>query len=386
MVRPPFSRYVARYAVLAVAVVALARDFHAPEPEQVVRTAGVKTRNVIYVTTDGLRWQEVFGGADFRLLSRREGGVADVAAHRKKFDAGSREERRKALLPFLWAEIAQHGQIYGDVNSGSEAKVTNGKNFSYPGYSEMFTGWADPRIDSNNKTPNPNVTVLEWLNKQSEFRGRVAAFTSWDVFPFILNRGRSGLRIVSCWEGLSGPDLSAEELILARVIGDTHHQWEECCYDSFTFYSALQYLKREHPRVLYIGLGETDEFGHAGRYDHYLDAAHRVDHYLSVLWQTVQSLPDYRDATTLIVSTDHGRGSGPHEWRHHGLSTRSSDRIWIAAIGPDTPPLGARTRVATVTQSQIAATLAAAVGLDYRTFAPRAAPPIADILPSWHAH
>ncbi len=309
----------------------------------------------------------------------------DVQACRKRFDVGSREERRRALMPFLWSEIAQHGQIFGDVTAGSEAKVTNGKNFSYPGYSEMFTGWADPRIDSNNKIPNPNVTVLEWLNSRPQIQSRVAAFTSWDVFPFILNRERSGIRIVACWEGLNGPSLTGEERMLARLIGETHRMWEECCYDSFTFNSALQYLKRERPRVLYIGLGETDEFGHAGRYDFYLDAAHRVDSYLETLWQTIQSLPEYRDATTLIVSTDHGRGNAPFDWKNHGVTTRGSERIWIAVIGPDTPPLGVRTRTATVTQSQIAATLAATVGFDFRTFAPKAAPPILDVLPPWQS-
>ncbi len=379
------GKYLPRYALVAFALVLVGRDSDAPKPQETVHRGEARTRNVIFVTTDGLRWQEVFGGADPRLLSRRQGGVMDVQACRKRFDVGSREERRRALMPFLWSEIAQHGQIFGDVTAGSEAKVTNGKNFSYPGYSEMFTGWADPRIDSNNKIPNPNVTVLEWLNSRPQIQSRVAAFTSWDVFPFILNRERSGIRIVACWEGLNGPSLTGEERMLARLIGETHRMWEECCYDSFTFNSALQYLKRERPRVLYIGLGETDEFGHAGRYDFYLDAAHRVDSYLETLWQTIQSLPEYRDATTLIVSTDHGRGNAPFDWKNHGVTTRGSERIWIAVIGPDTPPLGVRTRTATVTQSQIAATLAATVGFDFRTFAPKAAPPILDVLPPWQS-
>ena len=71
--------------------------------------------------------------------------------------------------------------------------VTNGLWFSYPGYNEMFSGAADPRVDSNDKVPNPNVTVLEWLNSRPGFQGRVAAFGSWDVLPFILNTGRSHL-------------------------------------------------------------------------------------------------------------------------------------------------------------------------------------------------
>jgi hypothetical protein len=379
------AKYLPRYVVVAAALLFVAPESATPVPAKTPDAGESRPRNVIFITTDGLRWQEVFGGADPRLISRHEGGVSDVPACRKRFDVGSRKERRRALLPFIWSVIARQGQIFGDVTAGSEVKVTNGKNFSYPGYNEMLTGWADPRVDSNNKIPNPNVTVLEWLNSQPQLRHRVAAFTSWDVFPFILNRERSGMQIVSCWEGLNGPDLSREERMLARLIGDTHHIWEECCYDSFTFHAALQYLKRERPRVLYISLGETDEFGHAGRYDFYLDAARRVDRYLETLWQTIQSMPEYRDSTTLIVSTDHGRGNAPLDWKNHGATTRGSERIWIAVIGPDTPSLGARSRVGTATQSQIAATLAAAIGFDFRKFAPQAAPPIMDVLPKWQS-
>ena len=47
--------------------------------------------------------------------------------------------------------------------------MTNGKNFSYPGYSEILCGFSDPRIDSNAKKPNPNVTMPEWLNGKPAF-------------------------------------------------------------------------------------------------------------------------------------------------------------------------------------------------------------------------
>jgi hypothetical protein len=215
-------------------------------------------------------------------------------------------------------------------------------------------------------------------------RGRVATFASWDRFPYILNRTRSGLKVVAGWERRSNPGESGEERMLAGLIKETHHNWEECCYDSFTFYSALQYLKRERPRVLYIALGETDEFGHEGRYDYYLEAAHRFDSYLSTLWQTLQSMPEYCDSTTLIITTDHGRGSGLHQWKNHGTETPGSERIWIGVLGPDTRPLGLRSRTPTVTQSQVAATVAALLGFDYRAFAPRAGPPIMDVLPGAH--
>jgi hypothetical protein len=94
----------------------------------------------------------------------------------------------------------------------------------------------------------------------------------------------------------------------------------------------------------------------------------------------VQSSARYKDRTTLIVSTDHGRGSGPTQWRDHGVDQSGSDAIWIAVIGPDTQPLGERQTSAAVTQSQIASTIAALVGEDFQSSNPKAAPPLRDVL------
>jgi Type I phosphodiesterase / nucleotide pyrophosphatase len=352
----------------------------AAEPRERAAAVKTKTRNILLVTTDGLRWQEVFGGADPALMNKANGGVENISLLTEEFGGETPEIRRKALLPFLWNVMAKNGQLYGNANAGSEAKVTNGRNFSYPGYNEIFTGWADPSIDSNEKRQNGNVTVLEWLNGQEDFQRRIAAFGSWDRFPYILNSSRSRIRVVAGWRPLDGRGLSTEERLLSRLVTETPRIWDDCTYDTFTFHAALEYFKRQRPRVLYIGLGETDEFGHAGRYDHYLHAAHHVDTYLRILWETVQSLPDYRGTTTLILTTDHGRGDAPVEWKGHGAKVKGSERIWIGFLGPDTPPLGERTGVAPVTQSQIAATLAKFLGLDYRASAPKAAPPIAEAL------
>ena len=62
----------------------------------------------------------------------------------EEFGGDTPEIRRKALLPFIWNVMAKNGQLYGNANAGSEAKVTNGRNFSYPGYNEIFTGCGGP--------------------------------------------------------------------------------------------------------------------------------------------------------------------------------------------------------------------------------------------------
>ena len=151
--------------------------------------------NVLIVTFDGFRWQELFGGYDAALNTKQDGGVGKPESLAARFDRPTREARREALLPFIWSVLAREGQILGDASRASRVRITNGLWFSYPGYHEMLSGFADPRVDSNDKQTNPNPTVLEWLNRRSGFEGRVAAYGSWDVLPFIVAAERSGLHV-----------------------------------------------------------------------------------------------------------------------------------------------------------------------------------------------
>jgi phosphopentomutase len=142
----------------------------------------------------------------------------------------------------------------------------------------------------------------------------------------------------------------------------------------------LDYVKSAHPRVLFVGYGETDNWAHAGRYDLVLHSAQEFDQYVAELWREMQAMPEYRGSTTFIITTDHGRGSGPVQWKDHGVEEKGSENIWLAVLGPDTAPLGERSHIAVVTQAQIAATVAALLGKDFNHDVPAAAPAIADVL------
>ena len=89
--------------------------------------------NVLIVMTDGFRWQEVFRGADAALLTPKTyWGDRKLDPLREQFFAATPEERRAKLLPFLWGTLIPGGEIFGDLDVGSDAHVTNGFNFSYP--------------------------------------------------------------------------------------------------------------------------------------------------------------------------------------------------------------------------------------------------------------
>ena len=328
-----------------------------------------KTQNVIFVMADGLRWQEIFFGAEASLVPAKEAaGMHDYAT-------------RERLMPFLWRTMAKQGQVYGNAKLGSEAYVTNGLNFSYPGYNETLCGFSDPRINSNDKIPNPNVTVLEWLNGKPAFKERVAAFAAWDTFPSIFNAARAGFPVNAGYDAFRTQPMTPQFELLNRLKIESPHVWDDEAFDAIPFETALEYMKVAKPRVLYLSLGEPDDWAHAGNYAEYLRSIHRADDYLRQLWETVQALPDYRDHTTLIFSPDHGRGGAPEEWKSHGEKIPASKYIWMAFLGPDTAAMGERSHTPAVTQNQIAATLAALLGEDYNAAVPKAGKPITDVLP-----
>jgi hypothetical protein len=154
--------------------------------------------NVILVVSDGLRWQEVFRGADSTILFGDPAALGpDAELIRRRFWRATAAERRLALMPFVWGTLVREGQLLGNRDLGSRVDVTNEMRFSYPGYNEMLTGAPDSRITSNEFGPNPNVTVFEWLNQQRAFRGRVAAFGTWDTFRDIFNVERSGIDVLT---------------------------------------------------------------------------------------------------------------------------------------------------------------------------------------------
>ena len=331
--------------------------------------------NVVVITIDGLRWQEMFGGADKSYFKRSK--PDELTGAERRFWRETAIERREVLMPFMWKTVASKGQIFGDPSKNSRAHVTNGLWFSYPGYNEMFAGAADARVDSNDKVPNPNVTVLEWLNGRPPFRGRVAAFGAWDVLPSIVNTARSGITVGSGFTPVAAPRTDRERAI-NELAADLPMYWEYGTFDAPIVYAALEALRTSKPRVLYVMLGEGDEWAHAGRYDLYLDATLRADRFIQRIWDTVQSLPEYRDRTTLLVTTDHGRGATTADWTDHGRKVPAAENTWMAALGPGVPPLGVR-QGTTVTTSQLAATIAAVLGEDFKTVAPASAPPLPGI-------
>jgi hypothetical protein len=361
-------------------VCGVVRGVGAAEPVQAVLPPH-KTQTVVLIVSDGLRWQEVFTGAEADLLNEKEGGSWLSADElRRRYWRDDVEERRARLFPFLWGTVAKQGQIFGNQSRGSVARVSNKQAFSYPGYNEMSTGYPNDAIDSNDFGPNPNPTVFEWLNKDPKFHGRVAIYGTWNVYDNIFNRQRSGLVMQTGWSLPHKSHETARDALLRDLVQNSTRFDEEDLPNSLLQIPLIDYVKTGRPRVLFVGYGETDNWAHQGRYDLVLDSAHRFDRYVEQLWRTMQAMPRYHGTTTFIITTDHGRGGGLSEWKEHGAEQKGSQNIWLAVMGPDTAPLGERSDVAPIVQAAIAATVAAFLGEDYRAAVPQAAAAITPVL------
>jgi hypothetical protein len=317
-----------------------------------------KTKKLFIITIDGFRWQEIFTGADPLLVGNTE-YVRDTLLTRRQYWDSTAQERRKKLMPFFWSTVAKEGRIYGNRLLGNKMNVRNFYKISYAGYNEIFTGHTDAFSSPNLPVENPHVNVLEYLNNSREYNGKVAVFTSWNVFPYILNEARSGLPLNSGYSPLAekgDPDAG-----LIDSVQSSMHQ-SKTRHDLLTFLTAKEYVELHHPSILFLGFGETDECAHAGRYDLYLQQAADIDRMIADLWYLVQTDPYYRDSTTFLITTDHGRGWKSNKWTTHGFWAEGSGDIWMAVLGPDILPGGEMRSPGQVYQKQLAATIATLLG------------------------
>ena len=329
----------------------------------------VKTENVILVTFDGYRWQELFGGPQKKILNVKKYAPDPDKLKARYGDADPLKARAK-LMPFMWNVIAKNGTIYGNKKLHNKITLTNRYKFSFPGYNEILCGWGDRHINSNDYPDDPNYNIFDFLASKKEFENKLFAVGTWDAFPRIINDKRNHVPVYVNMKADSTGGIRVKNP--NKTIDFSH--WETtipahnafAMTDTFTYHFAKEYLQRYHPRFSFIGFDETDDYAHGGNYEAYLNTANTLDAYMQDLWNFIQSDPQYKDKTTIIITCDHGRGNIPTlEWRHHG-HVYGAEYIWMAMMGPGISAAGEVKTKMLLHQNQIAATIASLLGYEYK--------------------
>ena len=292
------------------------------------------------ITLDGFRWEEVFAGADSALIHDPSTN-SDTLLTKALYWDDNPEDRRKKLLPFIWNVIGKQGELYGNRHYGNKVNVSNPYALSYPGYSELLTGEVDYTIYNNDKKKNSNRNILQLLNKSETYSGKVAAFTSWDAFPYILNKKEMNSYVLNSGHQLiDGEDLSPAQKILNVLQGEMKEQDRPTRYDELTFVACKEYVIKNKPSVVFLSLSGTDNAGHDADYDQYLQQANNADRMIGELWRMLQDMPEYAGKTTFLITTDHGRGKKKGNWSEHGVFVHGSTQTWYALLGNTVVPHG----------------------------------------------
>lgn len=323
-----------------------------------------KTPNVFIITTDGFRWQEIFNGADSSIMDNTR-YVKDTALLKQMFWHNDIEERRKLLMPFVWKTLVKNGSVFGNRNYNSKVSVANPYRYSYAGYNEIFTGYADNAVITNQKKYNSNQTVLDFLNDQPEYKNKVAAFASWNLFEYIFNKRESNVYINSGYQTITHDSLTNTEFLINGVQQNAVNNLQNTRNDMLTFVTAKEYIQTNHPKVVYIGFGETDEYAHSGKYDDYLQSAHMFDQYIAQLWYLVNKDPFYKNNTSFIITTDHGRGNKTKNWMRHDMFTKGSSSSWLMTLGDKFTPYGEVKNNDEIFNEQLAQTIAQLLGYQF---------------------
>jgi hypothetical protein len=345
---------------------------------QAAQAPGAADR-LIVISLDGVRTQEMFGGLDVDILqSVLEKKPANEHALYKEFWRPTREARREALMPFLWGTfLKSHGSIVGDQQAGSVMRLGNTQRFSYPGYAELMTGAPhDDVITSNDNKRYPFETVLQFLRRElGATREQVACFGSWDVFTSISASRDGEVYTNAGYQAYDGPDEGLKRLSAAQA--ETMPAWDSARYDTYTWQFAVDHVQRHQPRVLWIGLDESDDWSHQRHYVRLLEYLHRFDGWLGTLWTHLQSMPAYQGRTAVVLVTDHGRGNTAKDWSGHGKDVEGAQNVWAAFAAPQWKARGVwKSGHPVASQSQIAATLASLLGKDWRRASPAAGAPL----------
>ncbi len=278
------------------------------------RLAGgeVLPANVILFMVDGVRWQEFFHGADPLV------------------DPTMKEPH---IFKYLFSRPKRDSFISGDRRNGIESVISNRQMISLPAYQSIMAG-KTVACRTNSCGRIETETFPERIQRELNLKKtEVATLASWPMISSAVEhqKGRTFVNtgIQPILEGIIDSNTTA----LNKKQTETLPSWSDARQDEFTFAQALNYLKNNRPRFLFISLNDSDEWAHSGDYAKYISTLKGYDEKLKILFDTLEHMGDYGQSTSVIFTTDHGRGDGEN-WKNHGAHYPESKYIWLYGRNP----------------------------------------------------
>src|SRR5712671_63618 len=128
------------------------------------------------------------------------------------------------------------------------------------------------------------------------------------------------------------------ELMLKLSVDDfKSHALTLSSPDELSLYIARRLMRQLAPSLLWITLHDID-IAHAGAYSLYIEGIRRTDRLCAEMWKAIQSNPEYKGRTTMLILPDFGRDSdfspSGNGFQHHRTGDPLSRTTWMMALGP----------------------------------------------------
>jgi hypothetical protein len=212
----------------------------------------------------------------------------------------------------------------------------SGPNYvSLPGYTEIFTGHRRHGCADNDCPPAREPTLFDELRAHSDGPADVAVFSSWDRIERVVSADTADLVLSSGRTRISNEAALRDDEATSALLDEGR---AAAAFpgkggfrpDRYTAALALHYLETRRPRLMFLGLGEPDEYAHRGDYPGYLAALRAADRTLGELFEALDRMGPRGQQTTVLVTADHGRA---RDYRFHGRKFPESARVWLLAAG-----------------------------------------------------
>ena len=259
---------------------------------------------VIVIALDGVRWQDFFDLSEGRLRPD-DGKASPFHQYGKK--------------------VSEAGIAFGNQNLGSSARMTLSGFFSrrksLPSYQAILSGFAQPCPDNDCSRISVETLPQSLVRRLALPAEKVAVISSWPGLSRAAAADPAGIH------------LDTGE----KRVGENGRDEFSTRSDEITAQVALEHLETHSPVFLFVVFDAADHAAHQGDLPGYIEELRNLDDIIMQFFEKIHEM-GIEERTTIIVTTDHGRGSWGPFWKFHDVIYNAQD-IFIAATGPGTVDL-----------------------------------------------
>jgi hypothetical protein len=242
---------------------------------------GFQTRNVFIVNIDGLRSTEGFEAGDLNL-------------------------------PLIWDSLKPLGALYSNFNNTGVTVTNSAHSTIVTGARQLMINGTEFWAPIRPREPTIGECYRKFLGVPE------------DRAVFVNGKPLIWRDPISTYPGFG--NAWAPQVVYSWPSENDLATWD----------STRAVIARSHPSFCYVLLGQVDAAGHSGDTNRYIFSIRQADSLTFELWKLLRADPQYRDSTTFIITSDHGRHDERHGgWFSHGCSCHGCRHVLFLAIGPD---------------------------------------------------